>query len=124
MGARHTDQEWETWVRKMQATFGNDGHGKSLTIEARRMLKSSRYAPALDHWAHLLGREAPDPVIGGHVNAWFVEWMMGLDEGWVCGVAGISWVTAVEALGRGVVPQQAEAAFSRLNRLRASIMSP
>jgi hypothetical protein len=41
----------------------------------------------------------------------FCEWMMGLAEGWVTGVPGLSRKAQVHALGNGVVPQQAELAL-------------
>lgn len=48
------------------------------------------------------------------LNPWFVEWMMGLPEGWVCDVPGLSNGAMTHALGNGVVPQQAAAAVSVL----------
>ena len=43
----------------------------------------------------------------------FVEWMMGLPEGWVTGV-GLSRSQELKMLGNGVVPQQAAAAYGWL----------
>ena len=43
----------------------------------------------------------------------FVEWMMGLPEGWVTGV-GLSRTQELKMLGNGVVPQQAAAAYGWL----------
>ena len=40
----------------------------------------------------------------------FVEWMMGLPEGWVTDI-DISRADQIKALGNGVVPQQALAAL-------------
>jgi DNA (cytosine-5)-methyltransferase 1 len=44
----------------------------------------------------------------------FVEYMMGLPEGWVTDVPGIKRNEALKALGNGVVPQQAEAALRHM----------
>jgi DNA (cytosine-5)-methyltransferase 1 len=44
----------------------------------------------------------------------FVEFLMGLPAGWVTGVPEISRNDQLKMLGNGVVPQQAEAAISRL----------
>ena len=43
----------------------------------------------------------------------FVEWMMGLPDGWVTGV-GLSRSQELKMLGNGVVPQQAAAAYGWL----------
>ncbi|MGF3056179.1 DNA cytosine methyltransferase [Microbacterium sp. YY-01] len=69
------------------------------------------YEPAIRQWEQLLGREAPEPVEigpqgGKRVTAQFVEWMMGLDEGWVTSI-DVSWRAQLRMLGNGVVSQQA-----------------
>lgn len=63
-------------------------------------------------------RQAPEPTIlrpGGKrptLNIPFVEWMMGLPEGWVTDPAiGLNRADQLKALGNGVVPQQAIAAL-------------
>lgn len=71
---------------------------------------------ALDRWAQLLGRPAPDPLERGvngqpRLTAAFEEWLMGLPAGWVTDVPGITRNEALKALGNGVVPQQAAAAL-------------
>ena len=39
MGASYTPETWDAWTAKMQAAHGNgNGHGKSLSIEAQRLL--------------------------------------------------------------------------------------
>jgi DNA (cytosine-5)-methyltransferase 1 len=50
----------------------------------------------------------------------FVEWMMGLDDGWVTAVPGLTRNDQLKALGNGVVPQQAAAALSTLLAWRAA----
>ncbi len=44
----------------------------------------------------------------------FVEWMMGLDEGHVTGIDGVSRANQLKMLGNGVVPQQAYEALRRM----------
>jgi DNA (cytosine-5)-methyltransferase 1 len=44
----------------------------------------------------------------------FVEWLMGLPEGWVTEVPGLTRTQQSVALGNGVVPQQAAAALRLL----------
>ena len=75
-----------------------------------------QYEPAIRRWETVLGRPAPSPIEPNRNNrprltAAFVEWMMGLDEGWVTEVPGIARTNQIKILGNGVVPQQAEAAL-------------
>ena len=60
---------------------------------------------------HLL--EVPPPLDQGKLNAKFVEYMMGLPDGWVTDV-GLSRAQQLKILGNGVVPQQAEYALELL----------
>lgn len=74
------------------------------------------YAPAIVRWEAVLGRIAPSPTEpnakGGHrLSPRFVEFLMGVPEGWVCDVPGITRNQALKALGNGIVPQQCAAAF-------------
>lgn len=74
------------------------------------------YAPAIARWESVLGRPAPAPTEpnakGGHrLSPRFVEFLMGVPEGWVCDVPGITRNQALKALGNGIVPQQCAAAF-------------
>ena len=69
------------------------------------------YGAAIRRWEAVLGRAAPVPAIDGKLNARFVEWMMGFDEGWV---DGLSRTKALKALGNAVVPQQGEVALRAL----------
>jgi len=72
------------------------------------------YQPAIQRWSGQLGRRSPNPLDGdGRLSPAFVEWMMGLDEGWVCDV-GLSRTAALKILGNGVVPQQAALAVDLL----------
>jgi hypothetical protein len=58
---------------------------------------------------------APPPTIQRNhkprLNPAFVEWMMGLPQGWVTSVPGVSNAAALKMLGNGVVPQQAALAL-------------
>ena len=71
------------------------------------------YADAIARWEWASGRCAPTPVIDGKLSSRFVEWMMGLPDGWVTGV-GLSRSQELKMLGNGVVPQQAAAAYGWL----------
>jgi len=154
MGAAYTPETWDAWTARMQAAHGNgNGHGKSLSIEALRMLPTPRasdgpdgtsharswsttdrslhtvvhtgelvaqdwreYEAAIRRQENAFGRPAPLPTEPGakgqpRLSPRFVEWLMGLPEGWVTDVPGISRNDQLKALGNGVVPQQAAAAL-------------
>jgi DNA (cytosine-5)-methyltransferase 1 len=77
------------------------------------------YSTAVERWAAILGRPAPEPTVTGarggrQLSAVFVEWLMGLPPGWVTEVPGLSRNDQLKILGNGVVPQQAEAALRYL----------
>lgn len=82
------------------------------------------YAPAIARWEHVLGRPAPDPTEPGktrpRLSARFVEWMMGLPDGHVTAVPGLTRNQQLKALGNGVVPQQGAAALAHLAQIRAT----
>jgi DNA (cytosine-5)-methyltransferase 1 len=76
------------------------------------------YADAVAHWEALLDRPAPDPTQPGThgkpvLAPPFVEWLMGLDRGWVTDL-GLPRTLALKVLGNGVVPQQAATALRLL----------
>ena len=76
-----------------------------------------KYAPAIRRWESVLDRPAPAPTVERkdkrRLNPQFVEWMMGLPDGWVTG-HGLSAAQELKMLGNGVVPQQAYAAITQL----------
>jgi DNA (cytosine-5)-methyltransferase 1 len=95
----------------------------ALTLQPERF---GAYAPAIARHAALLGRPAPEPTMLGakgspQLNPWFVEWMMCLPEGHVCGLPDLgetrpaSWRSrALSLIGDGVVPAQGAAAYRPL----------
>jgi DNA (cytosine-5)-methyltransferase 1 len=112
MGAGKSVDEWDKWAARQKSADGRPApHGKSLAIEAARRTEFGQYTAAVERWAAILDRPAPDPTTPGkdgrpRLSARFVEWMMGLPDGWVTGV-GIAHGPQLKALGNGVVPQQA-----------------
>jgi DNA (cytosine-5)-methyltransferase 1 len=63
---------------------------------------------------------APDPLVDGKLNPKFVEYMMGLPEGWVTDLP-ISRNQQLMMLGNGVVPQQAFYALELLCKIRHAV---
>lgn len=83
-----------------------------------RSIDWGQYGPAVRRWERLT-RPAPAPTelnSNGRprLNAAFAEWMMGLSAGHVTAVPGISRAHQLKAIGNGVCPQQAIAAYSSL----------
>lgn len=69
------------------------------------------YGPAIARWERTLGRPAPAPTVlgnrgGPQLSPLFVEWMQGLDAGWVTAVPGLTRTQQLKLLGNGCVPQQ------------------
>jgi DNA (cytosine-5)-methyltransferase 1 len=62
----------------------------------------------------------PDALVEGKLNARFVEYMMGLPEGWVTDI-GLSNAQTLKMLGNGVVPQQAYYALELLNAMPSDL---
>lgn len=76
------------------------------------------YAPAVRRWERLT-RPAPPPTETNksgnqHLSPRFAEWMMGLPDGWVTDVPGLTRGEQLKAIGNGVCPQQATAALTAL----------
>jgi DNA (cytosine-5)-methyltransferase 1 len=76
------------------------------------------YDPAIARWEQLT-RPAPPPTETGtkgqpRLSPAFVEWMMGLPDGWVTAIPGLTRNQQLKTLGNGVVPQQAAHALTTL----------
>lgn len=75
------------------------------------------YEPAVRRWEHALGWPAPSPTepgrSGRRLSPRFVEWMMGLPDGWVTGI-DIPRNAQLRVLGNGCVPQQVALAVRTL----------
>lgn len=79
---------------------------------AEREARWGDYAAAIERWESVIGREAPEPLEGKRLSARFVEWMMGVEPGWV--TDHVKRNTALKILGNGVVEQAAVAAYAML----------
>lgn len=109
-----------------QASASGDRGGTAPTADLddlddleQVILDWADYAPAIERWERVLGRPAPAPTVLGargarRLSPRFVEFMMGLPEGWVTGVPGITRNQMLKMLGNGVVTQQAAAALTHL----------
>jgi len=83
-----------------------------LVDELDGMTGWGKYAPAIERWAEVIDRPAPEPTDDkGRLNPALVEWMMGYPEGWT---EGVSRTGQLKALGNSIVPHQAAAAWGHL----------
>jgi len=77
-----------------------------------------QYEAAIRRWEVMFGSEAPQPTEpaprgGQRLNPVFVEWMMGIPEGWVTSLE-MPRTHKLKLLGNGVVPYQAAFAYLSL----------
>lgn len=90
----------------------------SLNTLASHDVDWGKYEAAVRRWETTLGRPAPEPTEIGprgnrRLSPRFVEWMMGLSEGWVTEF-DFPRKHAFRLLGNGVVRQQAALALAGL----------
>jgi DNA (cytosine-5)-methyltransferase 1 len=78
-------------VTDQRRTQGHQGQPQSI---ARKLVEA------------IYDKEVPSPLDEGKLNVKFVEYMMGLPEGWVTDV-DLPRSQKLKILGNGVVPQQA-----------------
>jgi len=91
-----------------------DGAGRQRGAGPLGQNRWGPYAPAIARW-EARTRPAPPPTDArGRLTPAFVEWVMGLEAGWVTAVPGLSRPAQLTALGNGVVPQQAAHALRQL----------
>jgi len=90
-----------------------------LVSSGRDSVDWGKYAAAVERHAAVLGRPAPYPATRGprgglKVSPAFAEWLMGLPEGHITDVPGLSVNEQLKLAGNGVVPLQAEHAIRGL----------
>ena len=114
-----------------KASGGSTPHDVTLTDATVRYAATwGDYAPAIARHERALGRPAPahlEPTGkdgAGRLAPRFVEWMMGLPDGWITDVPGVTRTEALKLCGNGVVPQQCAEAVRWLLDVRASSTTP
>jgi DNA (cytosine-5)-methyltransferase 1 len=119
-----TDTEFKGLQRRSSrrsARFVEDVPGQDRQVatgssEIVANTKSLGFEHAIRRWEHVIGREAPYPVDDRGVEPKFVEWMMGLPQGYVTDL-GFGRSSELRMLGNGVVPQQGALAIELLTTL-------
>ena len=110
---------WEARRRRVRDSARNgNGMGTPLAIAVQHP-EWGKYTAAIHRWERILGRRAPAPIQPGRtgtprLSARFAEWMMGLSDGWVTDIPGITRTAALRLLGNSVVPQQAHQALHHI----------
>lgn len=94
--------------------------GDAVVPDRGRLHRWGRYAGAIARWEHIIGRPAPAPALlngakGPQPAPTFVEWLMGLPDGWVTDPEpDLTDNQQLTALGNGVLPLQAAHALTVL----------
>jgi DNA (cytosine-5)-methyltransferase 1 len=104
------------WLAEQEPRIGDPVAPDRATLR-----RWGRYAPAIARWQHITGREASAPALlnqtdGPRPAPAFVEWLMGLPEGWVTDPQHSELTNSqqITALGNGVLPLQAATAIRSL----------
>lgn len=101
------------------ASMRDQGFGVANLNDAVHGDRWGEYAAAIHRHEHTFGRQAPPPIQPSkkgtpQLSPRFSEWMMGLPEGHVTEVPGLTRNEKLKILGNGVVPAQAAAAVAHL----------
>ncbi|WP_416484393.1 DNA cytosine methyltransferase [Streptomyces sp. CL12] len=111
---RHSGTPTEEGVATASVGGGSPALGGLRTGSGGYDDRWGAYGPAIARW-EMLTRPAPPPTdAAGRLRADFVEWMQGLEPGWVTDTPGLGRPAQLTALGNGVVPQQASRALELL----------
>ncbi len=98
--------------------------GDPVAPDRAALRRWGRYGPAIARWQHITGRQAPAPALlnqadGPRLAPAFVEWLMGLPQGWVTDPQHSELTNSqqITALGNGVLPLQAATAIDFLRAM-------
>lgn len=116
-----TGEDVRSRLREIESRGLGRGRPRDSRGEARARsdFDWGRYEAAIARWEDELDRRAPYPTVPGplggqRLSPVFAEWMMGLPEGHITSVPGISITQALKLAGNGVLPLQAMAAIHTL----------
>lgn len=125
-GVFNDGEDLQSWAerreRNLAKGINGNGQGTPLSIAVQAAERDAepaspwgRYAAAIERWEAVLGRPSPPPTeqgkTGPRLSPRFTEFVMGLPDGWVTDVPGVSRREQLHCLGNGVVPQQAALAL-------------
>ncbi|MFJ2907803.1 DNA cytosine methyltransferase [Streptomyces sp. NPDC087212] len=121
----HRDEPERSWAtgrksgeRKTVRGFPGRGGERPSRVHSPRGWWGER-SDRIQAWESVTGRSAPRPTELDHrgrllLSPRFSEWLMGLPDGWVSGISGLTRTEMLHIIGNGVVPDQAHAAYSHL----------
>lgn len=95
-----------------QSRSAGDTYSKQLQADGKTQRLGRRFETPSELWM----RRTPNPLDNSKLNPKFVEYMMGLPDGWVTDL-DLSRAQQFKLLGNGVVPQQAFLALELLNAI-------
>jgi len=107
----HTDGNTRTQSRRARSQLRAEGVGLRARAHKGQTWPNSRFSFEMDK------ERVPTPLDQGKLNVKFVEYMMGLPDGWVTDI-DLSRAQMLKILGNGVVPQQAYRALELLNNVK------
>ena len=107
----HTDGHTRTQSRRASREVRAESVGLRGRAHEGQARGEFRFSVEMDKEA------IPSPLDEGKLNVKFVEYMMGLPDGWVTDL-DISRAQMLKILGNGVVPQQAYRALELLNNVK------
>ena len=107
----HTDGNTRTQSRRASSQLRTKSVGLRGRANEGQTWPKSRFSFEMDK------ERVPTPLDQGKLNVKFVEYMMGLPDGWVTDIE-LSRAQMLKILGNGVVPQQAYRALELLNNVQ------
>lgn len=112
-GENTNDITADTYSYARQKSRGTDREIRTESIGLRRRSNERQTGTKFRFSLKMDEERVPDALDKGRLNVKFVEYMMGLPDGWVSDV-DISRAHKLKILGNGVVPQQAYRALELL----------
>jgi len=107
----NTNGNTRTQSRRASSQLRAEGVGLRARAHKGQTRPKSRFSFEMDK------ERIPTPLDQGKLNVKFVEYMMGLPDGWVTDI-DLSRAQMLKILGNGVVPQQAYRALELLNNVK------
>ena len=108
------------WANSSDTKIGNGRYTQPEIMETtvKQASEFGESTCSFERWGNIVGRERPEYATeDNRVNPKFVEWLMGLPEGYVTDII-TDYSSQLRILGNGVVPQQAKLAISTLLKMK------